>query len=410
MNNNHYIVGILSLIALMSCVAAQSSTSTTSYWHDADYYAIQLDGAGNGFVAAQMNLESISARPVEYITLDIPYSNVTVYRVVGENSIYYSPCYGSIDCVASYPYYNYGDPEFLNYTVTNYGNMTALTVHLNTPLTNSSQTRLYFFFSTRNLASKMAGVYSFEFKTITDPYALIRNAYANVEVPQDMYLKGKSSFAINYGTVSPLDSVSAAGSAKSLVSNVQQSFYGPYQYSATNLLPFEYFTITGTYGSSILVLYLPEILFANAVIAVVAALAIRYSMISKAMSLFRLKSQSGKRKRSKTGISFSRAAISGGVSGFLFQLAYFAMSALYYIVNGGNSYYSYNSPLPILLALLSLVVYAFALFGLPYFMSYRHDKREGILAGVISIAASILFYLIIMLLLMPPIVYARPMG
>jgi hypothetical protein len=403
-------VGILSvLVALMTCVAAQSGGSLQSYWHDSDYYAIQLDGIGNAFVSVQMNLQSISSQSVGSIKLDIPYPNVTIYRVIGENGInYMRPCddgYSS-RCGYQYPYYDYGNPEFLNYTTVTSGNMTEMTLFLNTPLTNSSQTRIYFFFSARNVAENDAQGYQFSFRTITDPHALIRNAYANVEVPSDMYLKDKSSFSITYDASAELMALPTMGSASSVISKIDSIFYGPYQYSTTNLLPFEYFTIAGRYGSSLLLLYLPEILFAIAAAAVIFALVIKYSLLSRIIDRFSKAKKKAPVLKKKTGFDLMRTILAGMISGFVFQIAYFGVAFMYSVLNVGSYYYSYNSPLPILLGLLSLIIYVFALFGLPYRLYAKFNKNEGIVAGVISIAASVFFYLVIMLLFPSPIMFA----
>jgi hypothetical protein len=398
--NMVYIVGImLGLLLFVGAPVAQSQTSQT-YWHTSDYYSIQLNGQGSAFIGYEMNLQSISKQQTNTITLDLPYNNVTVYQVISENSSY-APC---IDCVYGNTYNNYENPQFVNYSVTSLYNSTVLTLNLNKTLNqtikNSSQTTIYIFLSTRNLAYKTLQGYQFSFKTFIDPNALIRESYVTVEVPQNMYLKNQPTYNVNYGTTSAEGSLISATSASSAAAAIPAIFYNPYQYQTNNLLPGQYFTVTGLYGTNQALLYLPEIIVAI-IIVVIIILLIIFVFAKRIRRLFSSK-QEDVRKNIKANFSLSRSILIGLASGFIFVIAYYALQLL---SNFGGYYY--NSALSILLGLLGLVICGLALFGLPYYLYSRFNKREGILAGIISIIAAII-YLLIIVYLFPP-VYAIPL-
>jgi hypothetical protein len=312
----------------------------------------------------------------------------------------YGSYYGG-SCIDCGYYNNY--IQFVNYTTAKTGNSTQITIFLNQPLTNNSETTLYLFFSTAGIAHKTTQGYQFSFKTIIDPNALVRESYASVYVPENMYLKGEPSFNISYSKVSAAEGTVMSTTSPSDIGGAINSlfYYSSYQYHSSNLLPGEYFTITGLYGKSELLLYLPEIVIAIAVIIIIV-LAFKFILWSRIKRLFSAKA---KTNASKKGFNPGKALWVGVASGVLFQIAFFGMAGLYSIAN--FSYY-YNNPLPILFALLGAVVCILALFGLPYYLCYRFSKKEGVLAGIIAIIASILILMAIfyvVYLLSPPVIY-----
>ena len=167
------------------------------------------------------------------------------------------------------------------------------------------------------------------------------------------------------------------------------------------LLPGEFFTITGLYGSSYIRLYLQEIIV-GIVILIIIILLFVFISIPRIRRIFNKKYQS-KAIRQKPRIEFSmtRAVLIGFFSGLLFLIAYYAVQVLFGVQ---GSYYYYNSPLPILFAILSFVAYGLALFGLPYYLYSRFNKREGAIAGIISSIAAIIYFVIIFYLFPHPTV------
>ncbi len=396
MNTRITLIGMLLALSIFAVTVGAQSQSAQTYWHTSDYYTIQMDGIGNGFVSAEMNLQSISTTPVSNITLEIPYSNVTVYRVVSSYQVY-QPC-----PYCAYPQYYYNNTlKFDNYTTTSSGNSTILRIKLGRQLVNNSQQIVYLFFSKRGLAQKNFQGYSFQFRTIIDNNALIQEAYASVQVPDNMYLKGKPKFNETFSASSAIGALSAATSATALQTVVPALLTYPYyysQYHASNLLPGEYFTVSGLYGSSQILLYLPEIVLAI-IILIVAVLLFRAFLWQRIKRLFSSKGTNPTKK----DFSMARATLVGMLSGFVFLLVYYGLRVLWSLLQ--YSYYYYSSPLSILLLLISLIISGFALFGLPYRLCYKVNKREGIAAGIISVIASIIYLIVIISLLSPPLVF-----
>jgi hypothetical protein len=379
--------GSLLLLCIFAAYAGAQTQGAQSYWHSSDYYSIQLSGAGDAFVSADINLQSLSASGANMITLSIPYRNVSVYQLISMNG---SPYYGT-----AYPQYYGGSAQFVNYSTSTTNNSTTINIHLNKQPANASTTALYLFFSVKGIAKKTIQGYAFSFETIIDDNALIRESYASVEVPQNMYLKGEQSFNISYKAGSAQGAIAGATSASGVATLIPAIFYNPYQYQASNLLPGEYFTISGLYGSNRILLYLPEIL-AVALIAITIILLLIFVLIPKMKSLF------SKGKKRSSHASLGRPVLVGAVSGFLFLIAYYVMQSLYSLLSYG---YYYNSPLYLLFGLLSIAVDGAALFGLPFYLyiNARFGKKEAIVAGITGIVAAIL-YLIIIAYLFAPVV------
>ncbi len=373
---------LMALLLLATTASAQNQTQ--NYWHTSDYYSVQLNGAGDAFVGEQITLQSISNNPINTITLVIPYTDVTLYQVIGENATYFYP--RCLDCGSGS---DYGNAYFVNYSVSHNYNSTLITLKLNKPLQNSSQTMIYLFYSARGVSQKVLQGYSFSFKTATDPNALIRQTYASVEIPQNMYLKGEPSYNITYQASTAQSSVIGATSALSVAAALPNIFYyGQYQYQASNLLPGEFFTITGLFGTNQILLYLPEILL-GIVVTIAIILLFKVFLWSKLKKMFTAKA--------KSSFTFARPLLAGAVSGFLFQIVYYAVQVM---LDFANSYY-YNSSLTILLSLLSIVLAGAALLGLPYCLYIKFGKKEGVLAAIIGIVFAIIYSLIIVLLFPP---------
>jgi len=376
------------------------------YWHSNDYYNVELSGNGNAFVVATMNIESLSGKNITSLVLEIPNYNVQIYKLVQQGGYYY-PCTLK-PCPLGEPNYPiYYEPQFLNYTVENLAQSTVLKIDLAYPLMPTQQNTIYLVYSTPRIAKQTFQGYEFTFKTVQDPNALIRYVSASVTVPENMEIKGKPKFDINYRSADILGAVSS-GSAKELVNSIASIRYpGPYygynQYSAQNLLPGESFTITGLYGSNVWLLYIQEILIGLA--AIVIFLFIFYLFLMRRVrKMFKRKYEGVEIKKSR--FSFGRAFIIGIVSGFLFVVSYFVLTYFSGMISAPS--YGYQPTTQILFFLLNAGVLIITLFGLPYWIG-RKNKSEGIVAGIIGIFTALVLLVIISILFpyQPPIIYAK---
>jgi hypothetical protein len=385
------LLGVLLVLSyLVASAGAAASTSAQTYWHTSDYYSIQFDGIGNGFISADLNLQGISTTPVNTLTLDIPYPNVIIYQIISENASNYGPCYGCVE-----PYYNNynSNPQFVNYTTTAVGSSTLLTLHLKQPLVNNSQAVIYLFYSVRGLAQKTFQGYQFTFDGIIDNSALIQNAYASVQVPENMYLQGKPTLNVNYSAGAGLGAFSAATSAASAAALIAPIFSYSYQYHSSDLLPGEYFSISGLYGKSQALLYIWDIV-AGIIIVVVVILLVRFFIGRRIKLVFSKKTQGR--------FGLARPLLTGILSGFLFEVAYYGIEALFSFL---NSQYYYNSPLQILVILLALVTLGLSLFGLPLYLGRKYGWKEGAIAAIVSLVAAVIYSIIIIALFASPVVY-----
>jgi len=317
---------ILMLVASPVLSSAQTNTKpygTAFYWHANDYYNVELGGNGNAFVVATMNIESLSDKNVTSLVLEIPNYNVQIYKLVQQGGYYY-PCQIK-PCPLGEPNYPiYYEPQFLNYTIENLAESTVLKSDLAYPLMPTQQNTIYLVYSTPRIAKQTFQGYEFTFKTVQDPKALIRYVSASVSVPQDMELKGKPKFDINYKSSDILAAISK-GSAQELVNSVASirapypPYYGGDQYSAQNLLPGESFTVKGLYGSNFWLLYIQEIVWGLVGIAVFLFV-FYFFLIRRIRKVFQRRYEGGEVRR-KINFSLGRALVVGVVSGFLFVVA-----------------------------------------------------------------------------------------
>jgi hypothetical protein len=270
----------------------------------------------------------------------------------------------------------------------------------------TQQNTIYLVYSTPRIAKQTFQGYEFSFKTVQDPNAVVRYVSASVSVPQDMQLKGNPNFNVNYNP-SEMQGVLSAGTAKEFVNSVASirspgPYYGGSQYSAQNLLPGESFTITGLYGSNFWLLYTQEIVW-GIVVLIVVLFVFYFFLMRRIRKVFERRYEGEVRR--KGGFSFSRALITGVISGFLFVVAYFVLTYFSGLFSS-MPYYGYQSATQILFFLLNAAVLILSLFGLPFWIG-RMNRSEGIVAGIISIFSALVLLVIISMIFPnpPPIIY-----
>jgi hypothetical protein len=385
----------------------QNSKSTygAGYWHSNDYYNVELSGNGNAFVVATITLESLTDKNVSSIALEIPNYNVQIYKLVQNGGYYYNPidrCGGDYRCGPSYPIYY--DPEFLNYTVENLASSTVLNIDLAHSLMPTQQNTIYLVYSAPRISKETFQGFEFNFKTAQDPNALIRYVSASVSVPENMELKGKPKFDVNYRTSDVMAAISS-GSASKMVESIRYPgpYYGSGQYSAQNLMPGESFTISGLYGSNFWLLYIQEILW-GLVVIIIILFAFYFFLMRRVRKIFEKRFEGGEARR-RSEFSLGRALLTGMMSGFLFVVAYFVLTFLSAFIYQGPYLY-YQPVTPILFLLLEAGVLILSLFGLPYWIG-RRNRSEGIVAGIVSIITAFALLLVISMVFEtePPIMY-----
>jgi len=381
---------------------------TNLYWHSNDYYSIELSGSGNAFVVGTISLEALTQTPVNSIVLEVPYTGITLYKVVEDGRYVRQPCI-QIPCQAGqacppcYPQDVYQPSAFLNYTTQSLSDSTILGINLVYPIQNDTTTILYLIFSTKGVAEKNFQGFSFNFRTVEDPNALIRALSADVIVPQNMYLKGKPSFDIKYKP-SDIAAQALTSNAESIAGTFRSyPYYGGGQFTANNLQPGESFTVSGLYGDSLILLYAQEI--ALGVLGfIVVVIFLNYFVADKLRGMFSRREGEERISRRQTGFSFGRALVVGFVSSLLFIAVYYLLNIIF-----SNNYY--NSPIgTITLLVLNGVFVLLSLFGFPYFLYSQYNKTEGFVAGIISLVIGFVLLFLLLPQYSPPVIYAALQG
>lgn len=373
------------------------AASNQLYWHSYDYYSIELSGSGNAFVVGTISLEALTQQQVNTVTLEIPYTGITIFKLV-QNGRYMRP-----PCIAGTPPmpcdYVYEPSSFLNYTTQTLSDSTILTINLAYPVQNDTDTTLYLVFSTRSIATKDFQGFPFNFKTVQDPNALIRSLSANVVVPENMYLKWEPKFDIQYKP-SDIAAQSMKASAEAIIGIVPPR-NGNAQYSASNLQPGESFTISGMYGDNWILLYFQEIVLVVVGLFAVGIVA-KYVFANRVKKIFARRGGEERIAR-RTEFSFARPIIVGFVSSLIFISVYYLLNVLF-----GSSYY--GNVTSITLLVINAVFVLLSLFGLPYFLYSKYSKAEGILAGIISLVLSFVLLILLLPQYSPPIIYNALKG
>jgi hypothetical protein len=392
---------LLATILLFSSQIVLAAPSNL-YWHSNDYYDIELNGIGNAFVVGSVSLEALTPQPVNTITLEIPYTGITVYKLLQNGGYYYPPCYNipcqNGPCASCYPT---NEPSaFLTYTTQTLSDSTILTINLAYPVQNDTATNLYLIFSTRSIAQKTFQGYQFDFKTVQDPNALIRSLSADVVVPQNMYLKGKPSFDIQYRPSELAAQAMKSPSAESFV-QAYPIRYGGGQFTANNLQPGESFTISGLYGDNLVLLYAQEIGLAVVGVIVLAVL-VKFYLGNKVRNMFAKRGgeeKIGSRRTSE--FSFARALLAGFISSLIFIAVYYLLSIIF-----ENGYYGGGVISGVTILVINAVFVILSIFGLPYYLYSQYSKSEGVLAAIVSLVLSFLLLVLLLPQYSPPILYA----
>jgi hypothetical protein len=390
---------VLSLIILASSgVSAQEL-----YWHTQDTYSVELDGEGDAFVLATMTFEGIQENTnITEVSLEIPGRNIRVYKVLQT------------------PYYRYGYPveekihtgtEFLDYELTPLSASTQMVFYLKTPITPNQQTTVTIIYQTQDIATQTYQGLEFEFETIKDTSATIRNSGANVFVPQDMILKGKPEMETQYlpSTLASSSQMMAADEFSRQVSSYYRRI--SYQYTAKNLDPSESFTVTGLYGKSYFMLFFWEYVGTIVVIIVILLLAKYFGLVARIKDLFIHKPGKAaphKAPHVEKGVqqkpvqakpaeplefpfSIGRPLIMGMVTAFLYLVVSFLTNIIFNLIGSGFSPYSnpFFIPLMILMFLVMFALPILALFGPSIYVYKKYGWKEGLLTFVFGLVFTI---------------------
>lgn len=393
------------LFAIM-LLMVMSPVLAIDYWHSSDTYTIELDGEGDAFIVAEMQFELISEENISEITLEIPGSNVEVYKIIQ----YMYPYYGGTRTTsqprpggAPSTYYDdiaYPEPkstiEFLDYEKEVYSDFVILNIKLKRNLTLKQQGNIAIVYQTNAIGKETFQGIEFKFETIKDINSVIRFAGANIIVPGDMTLKGKPEFDIDYKPSylarqfqTETADVGAALATAGLMSNYKA--YTPprsnrVHYSVNNIDPGESFTIKGLYGDNSYLLYIWEFLATIAIVIMFLFFAKSFRLWKKIKDLF-----SPKIHFKKNGFSLERSLGMGLISGLFFSISFIFVTILSGITS--NLPYAIREILQLMTTLLAVLLIGASLF-LPMFYSFKRQGIKGVLGSAITALTTIIIFLV----------------
>lgn len=384
-----FIIFVLTFLVLIPQVYAQQNT----YWHTSDRYGVELDGEGDAFVVAVLTFEGLQQGvSLNTVNLEIPGTRISVYKAIQVPYSYYGGYYPS----------QQQNADFITYTLTPLSDSTLITLNLKTPIQPNQQTTVVLIYQTQDIATRSLQGLDFQFQTIKDPNAIIRDVGANVYVPKNMELKGSAKFDIQY---KPSGFAAQTAGATALTTTDVSRYISPYynrptQYSAQNLDPNESFTVTGTYGDNAVLLYTYEILGTIIVLVVLAWVFRRFGLVSRIRMTFKPKTTTQQRAQApravapspKIEFSWMRVIISGGGSGFLYVIAALLTQFIFSLLQ--NIGYQFQL-LAIVLVIVLFIVPLMALFLPAIYLAKNYSWKEGILTFIIAIVTAIaLLYLV----------------
>jgi len=382
---------LIGLLIIMLILPSQVHAQEDYYWHTSDRYGVELDGEGDAFVVAILTFEGLKENiNVGTITLEIPGTKINVLK--------------AIQTPYTYSYYGSYYPEsqqqssFITYNLNKLSDSTLITLNLKTPIMPNQQTTVVLIYQTQDVAKSTLNGLEFNFQTIKDSSAIIRDVGADIYVPSNMELKGKPKFDVQY-TPSSFGTFATASQAAISTSDISR-YISPYysrsaQFSAQNLDPNESFTVKGLYGDNVFLLYLNEIIVSIIVLLAIILIFKHFKLISKIKNSFKAKAAIPKIKTSETTFSWTRVLVGGVGSGFLYVITSLLIQFLSSLLQSFSYSGSYFMPLAIILFLIIYFLPVVALFAPAIYLSKTYNWKEGLLAFVIGVVTAV-FLLYIM--------------
>lgn len=381
MKKQVFLIGLLLIVLILS---SQVHAQEDYYWHTSDRYGVELDGEGDAFVVAILTFEGLKENiNVGTITLEIPGTKINVLKAI--QTPYTYSYYGSY-----YPD-SQQQSSFITYNLNKLSDSTLIELNLKTPIRPNQQTAVVLIYQTQDVAKSTLNGLEFNFQTIKDSSAIIRDVGADIYVPSNMEIKGKPKFDVQYrpSDFGAFATTSQAASTSKMSEYISPYYSKPSQFSAKNLDPNESFTVKGLYGDNVFLLYLNEIIVLIIVLLTVILIFKHFKLISKIKSSFKAKAAMPKAKTGETSFSLTRALVGGVGSGFLYIMTSLLIQFLSGLLQGFSYYGSYFMPLAIILFLIIYFLPVVALFAPAIYLFKTYNWKEGLLAFVIGVITAV---------------------
>jgi len=364
-------------------------------------YSVIFRGNGETIVYARIAITNPDEKPLTEVNFQVPNVEPTEFSVfqqkLARECVKYNynlpenPCieYTDPDYTQNYYYGRDGQNEYkkLNPIKEN----DSYKVTLTDAIESYKGGAIIVSYAAKGYVKESMGLFKFNFETIKVPVRVQETRVA-VEVDSDLILKGQKA-RVNYETGSakttsgtPMASFSSA-EMDSVVSNI--GTYAELVKEAKNLSPNESFSVKGEYASSWLRLYLASIIWSIIVFAIILAIIIFTLRFLKNRhdSNVGLEEKTTKSKDAGNHKVFSLKNILLGLASAAIVIA---LTLIVEAVSSSPILYNFYSPvLSILLAIIVLIVYFLAIFGLAILAAVKQGWK-----ALLVVVASELFWFV----------------
>ena len=385
---------LLILLFVFGALPLTHAAISDGYIYNNQYYAVSFDGEGDAVVRARLTIENTIDRGIERLFLEVP-GRIVVYKAVQEHPGF----------------------EVIEFEKQLTADSTILILELPHEIRENQTGAIVLLYKISRYAEKdLAGNYNFDFETIVDNEAvLVENVRVAVNVQEGLHLKGGNAEVDYRPDFFSGRALETAASADIIAPEYKQVATGieyarGHVKTASNLDGFESFHVKGTYGESVIALYLLEIIAGIAAIIVIAALIKSLFYRKSAEETFSSHQTKKREENAGKGFAPDSAARIAGVS-FLSAAAvvvYWTASFVFLSVLENAFYYSFSGMLALLFFVLGVIVSLAALVGPAIYVSSKHGAMEGLLTAIATVVWIVILAIIVLFglaIIFPPIIY-----
>lgn len=370
-------------------------------------YSVVFRGNGEAVVSARIALHNDGDEDLSRVELRVPnypVESATAYQVIREPyCIRYLPIKDSVEACAQYQEpdyfdYYYGSSKYEEAVAKFEGD--TLVVDLPSPIEPGESGAYFIYYRTPHVTDEsFLGAYDYNFETLkTDDD--IRNMSVGISTDSDLKLKGIES-DVNYREdvatlTAPVADMAMVKDGAAFDRYYNQIGYGQINKTASNLAPYESFTVEGKYADSTLKLYGKEILVALISILI-------FILVVVLITKYLFKKFSGKNKgdqpksdideKAKTVVISVVSSFASAIVIILFTVGIFFSGEF---IENISINYRYKNPMIILLLVISIAFCSFSILTPAVLVGYK----KGIVWGFLTFFFTLIWLMFIMMLFM----------